>query len=121
MGSDNPGFAIFLSRADTYYRLKTGLPVYDADGNLVVLSDDDGYDPDIDEDYVEYSDWYNYSEIGTKLACQWGQDAPLNAHCYIDWEEYQGANGLAGCTAVAVGQIMFCCEYAYTYGGLTLS
>ncbi|WP_417014440.1 C10 family peptidase [Alistipes sp.] len=116
MGSDNPGFAIFLSRADTYYRLKTGLPVYDADGNLVVLSDDDGYDPDIDEDYVEYSDWYNYSEIGTKLACQWGQDAPLNAHCYIDWEEYQGANGLAGCTAVAVGQIMYHHGYDYTYG-----
>lgn len=79
VGSDNPGFAIFLSCADTYYRLKTGLPVYDADGNLVVLSDDDdGYDPDIDEDYVEYSDWYDAGEWGRKIQCQWGQRFPLN-------------------------------------------
>lgn len=120
VGTDNPGFAIFLSRADTYYRLKTGLPVYDADGNLVVLSDDDdGYDPDIDEDYVEYSDWYNYYEAGERLACQWGQGLPLNKHCSLDWddEEYENVRPLVGCAAVAVGQIMYHYGYDYTYNG----
>lgn len=120
VGTDNPGFAIFLSYADTYYRLKTGLPVYDADGDLVVVSDgDDGYDPDIDEDYVEYSDWYNYSESGTKLACQWGQGRPLNRYCFQDWEEYQGLHAFAGCVAVAVGQIMYHHRHDYTYNGTT--
>lgn len=107
-GTDNPGLAIFLSNADTYYRLKTGLPVYDTDGNLIELMNDDGYDPDIDEDYVEYSDWYDSYEYGKKIPCQWGQEYPLNKFCHTS----EGELAMVGCVAVAVGQIM----YYYGYG-----
>lgn len=114
VGTDNPGFAIFLSYADTYYRLKTGLPVYDADGDLVVVSDgDDGYDPDIDEDYVEYSDWYDSYEWGQKIPCQWGQGNPLNEYC----PSINNRLALAGCVAIAVAQIMYQHGYNYTYDG----
>ena len=113
VGTDNPGFAIFLSNVDVYYRLKTGLPVYDAEGNIVVMSDGDDYDPDIDEDYVEYSDWYDYYEWGEKIPCQWGQEYPLNSYCYTDNNE----SALVGCTAVAVAQIMYYHGYDYTYNG----
>lgn len=112
VGSNNPGFAIFLSCADTYYRLKMGLPVYDADGNLVVVSDD-GYDPDIDEDYVEYSDWYDAGEWGRKIPCQWGQGTPLNEYC----PKINNRSSLAGCVAIAVAQIMYYHGYNYTYNG----
>ena len=108
VGTDNPGLAIFLSNADTYYRLKTGLPVYDADGNLIELMNDDGYDPDIDEDYVEYSDWEDAYEYGEKIPCQWGQEFPLNKYCHTG----DGELAMVGCVAVAVGQIM----YYYGYG-----
>ncbi len=115
-GIDNPGLAIFLSNADTYYQLKTRLPVYNDSGEPVVLSDDgdDGYDPDIDADYVEYSDWEITREYNEReLNCSWGQGDPLNRYCYTS----NGEKALVGCVAVAVAQIMYYYGYNHTYNG----
>lgn len=115
-GIDNPGLAIFLANTETYIRLKTGLPIYDDTGNLIVLNDDgdDGYDPDIDDDYVEYSDWKTSREDNEqRLACYWGQRDPLNRYCYTD----TGEKALVGCVAVAIAQIMYHYGHNHTYNG----
>ena len=119
-GIDNPGFTIFLEMADAYYRIKTGLPL---DGEihkhyLKTRSGDDpweDYDPDIDADYVEYSDWFKIegSDTGDILPCKWDQDYPLNRYCVTS----DGYAAMVGCVAIAVGQIMYYHAHDYTYNG----
>ena len=114
-GTDNPGLAIFLSNIDIYYRHMTGLPIYSEQetGTPMVCNDGDDYNPDIDEDYVEYSDWTTTGEYGNKINCTWGQNSPFNNYCYTD----NGEQAVAGCVAIAVAQIMFYHGLNYTYNG----
>ena len=117
-GIDNPGFTIFLQYADIYYRLKTSLPLPgDEAQNDITRSGDDpweDYDPDIDADYVEYSDWTNRG-VGTGhiLQCKWNQNYPLNMYC----RTADGQRALVGCVAIAVGQIMYHHAHNYRYNG----
>lgn len=119
IGVDNPGFAIFLEMADIYYRLKTGLPINEEIlNNYQTRSGDDpweDYDPEIDADYVEYSDWtkVNSSDTGSILPCKWNQGYPLNRYC----ETSEGETALVGCVAIAVGQIMYYHAHNCTYNG----
>ena len=117
-GIENPGFAIFLEHADIYYRLKTGLPLPNVEGqNTNTRSEDDpweDYDPDIDADYVEYSEWTDRGVTsGYILPCKWSQGYPLNRYC----KTADGQQALVGCVAIAVGQIMYRHAHNYTYNG----
>ena len=127
----NPGLLIALSEIDTYYRLLTGLPVTDADGNTVTadvysqylsrefdppITDEDPDEPVEPENSVYsyvYGDWEDCSTTGTILPCHWSQHWPFNANCTTP----DGLQAVAGCVAIAVGQIMYHWGLNYTYKG----
>lgn len=101
---DDPGFAMMLSELDTYYRLKTGLPVTDSLGNVHRVKLPDPGMTDIDTSgFVYYGDWENYSSAGTIIDCEWDQNGPFNGHCPMDY----GDTTLVGCVPIAVAQIMY--------------
>lgn len=123
---DNPGMAMYLSNMDTYYRIKTGLPVIDSDGQEVRLPIPDSRYATRDSAghhtvyTYEYGPWTVGSSIGTILPCQWGQGTPwgdcFNANCYTS----TGQRAWAGCGPVAVGQIMYYWGKDYSNGGVYL-
>ena len=122
---DNPGMVIFLSNMDTYYRIKTGLPVLDEDGNEIIIEDPtpQRFLPDTTSDIVvtyEYGPWTVASSVGTILPCQWGQGDPygycFNTECYTS----DGQRAWAGCGPVAVGQIMYYWGKDYSDGQVSL-
>lgn len=99
---DDPGFAMMLSELDTYYRIKTGLPVTDIYGNRGIVVDPD---PDISrpDEYYVYGEWETLADTGTILECEWDQNKPFNEHCVTDY----GASAAVGCGPIAVAQIMY--------------
>ena len=117
---DNPGFAGILSRMETNYRIKTGLPVYDEEGNPVVvrepeivrdLQDTSGnYVPPVT---LEYGPWEIDETIGTKLTCHWDQESTFNDNLYVE----NGNHAYTGCTTIAVAQIMYHWGKNTTYNG----
>ena len=122
----NPGLLVALSEIDTYYRLLTGMPVTDAEGNTVTAEDysqdliqtieepilpDDPDDPDNPVYSYVYGDWEDYSTTGTILPCRWNQTSPFNANCTTS----DGRPAYVGCVAIAVGQIMYHWGLNYTY------
>jgi len=106
---DNIGSLIMLSGIDTKYRLLTGLPVISSNGDTVVFrSTRDTSDidpPEIDPSLYSYSynNWETLNTNGTILACQWDQESPFSDYCLTE----SGDSSFAGCTPVAVGQIMY--------------
>lgn len=73
---DNPGFLMALSDIDTYYRLSTGLPIIDRNGDVVTPDEyapklgftpepADPYVPGVEEFTYEYGDWETYSGHGS--------------------------------------------------------
>jgi len=115
----NPGLLVALSEIDTYYRLLTGMPVTDVDGNTVTAEEySQGHIPEIDipipdEPIVSYvyGEWEDYSTTGTIIPCHWHQYAPFNANCTTS----DGRPAHVGCVAIAVGQIMYHWGLDYTY------
>lgn len=120
---DNPQMLLAFSELDTYYRLKTGMPIIDSEGNTIIVpteeekqgirggntkSGDGGYT------YV-YGVWGPYSTVGQKLSCTWGQRSPFNANCTTT----DGRPAFAGCGPIAVAQVMYyhgkCVTYKDTY------
>lgn len=111
---DNPGLAMYLEMADTYYRMTTGMPVLELNTGTWRAYGDEDYPDDlfiaIDEDEgedeitYEYSDWRQVGLIGAeeKIDLKWHQDSPFNKYCFTD----AGEQALAGCVPVAVALLM---------------
>ena len=109
---DDPGFAMMLSELDTYYRIKTGLPVTDIYGNRGIVVDPE---PDISRcDGYYYGDWETSSSAGTIIDCEWDQHEPFNEHCITE----DGEQAVVGCTAIAVAQIMYYWGKTLNYNGV---
>lgn len=121
---DNPGLLIALTEIDTYYRLMTGLPVTDSEGNVVEASQyiqelrvDPSrpllpYPDEPGHSYV-YGDWEDYTTVGSVLPCKWNQTSPFNGNCTTK----DGSPAYVGCVAVAVGQVMYHWKKNTTYKG----
>ena len=111
---DNPGLAMYLEMADTYYRMTTGMPVLELNTGTWRAYGDEDYPDDlfiaIDEDEgedeitYEYSDWRQVGLIGVeeKIDLKWHQDSPFNKYCFTD----AGEQAVAGCVPVAVALLM---------------
>lgn len=123
---DNPGMAMYLANMDTYYRIKTGLPVLDENGKEIKPEipesryqepDTASYDTDIT---YEYGPWEVASSRGTILPCQWDQGTYygncFNANCFTSDGQY----AWAGCGPIAVGQIMYFWGKNYNNNGVYL-
>ena len=123
---DNPGMAMYLANMDTYYRIKTGLPVFDEAGHEVRLEIPESRyeEPDTSDYHIEityeYGPWGIASSVGTILPCQWGQGTPsgdcFNANCFTS----NGQQAWAGCGPIAVGQIMYFWGKDYNGNGVSL-
>lgn len=125
--SDNPGLLVAMSDIDTYYRLMTGMPVTDLDGNIVPyeqyatdlfvdeITPYPGYQTIDGEDVYSYTygAWQNYSTVGDLLDCNWRQGTPFNRYCFTD----DGQQAVAGCVPIAVGQIMYHWKHSFNYNG----
>lgn len=121
--TDNPGFRLALDAIDQYYRILTGLPIYDDNGELVEANDAKvlfRLDPPDDTCEYYYPDpgtciqlWQIESRNGAILPTRWGQGAPFNHYCFTA----DSLNALVGCAAVAVGQIMYSHQLDYSYNG----
>lgn len=86
---DNPGFQLFLDELrDGYFRL----------------------DPDSLHPINIPGMWENVQPM---LQTRWGQNAPYNNNCYTS----NGQQALAGCAAVAIGQIVAYHQYPTSYNG----
>lgn len=120
IGTNNPGLAIFLEQADNYYRIATGLPVYNHETqqyNTTVPFDPD----DIRDDILQivsykYSPWVTNAWLGPQeiIPTQWDQISPYNKYCYTT----DGKPAFVGCVAVAVGQLMYYHKKDCTYNGI---
>ena len=123
---DNPGMAMYLANMDTYYRIKTGLPVLDEDGQEVRIEMPEyRYEEPDTADYntvitYDYGSWSVHSSNGSVLPCHWGQGTPsgdcFNANCFTS----DGQRAWAGCGPIAVGQIMYYWGKDYHNGGVHL-
>lgn len=121
-GVDNPGLIMFLSNADTYYRAKVGLPIYDEKGDQVYYNPADPANPipvDAGDGFIiappAYvgSDWRTWGSTGEVIPCQWNQTSPFNKYCFTA----DGRQAPAGCVAVAVAQLMYHYGKNVTYNG----
>ena len=120
---DNPQMLLALSELDTYYRLKTGMPVIDSEGNKIIIPTEEekhgigaGGTKSGDSEYTYvYGVWGPYLTVGQKLSCTWEQHYPFNANCTT----IDGRPAYAGCGPIAVAQIMYhhgkCVTYKDTY------
>lgn len=115
---DNPGLALYLEAADTYYRIRTGMPITDInDGITQIYPGDPDYPDDNDNDdgsehfgtqvpvTYEYGSWFLKSYIGSEepFAIKWDQESPFNKYCFTANEE----QAYAGCVPIAVAQLMY--------------
>lgn len=118
-GTTNPGLAIFLEQADTYYRIATGLPVYNHETEQYTSIP---FDPDDHRDDIlpivtyQYSPWTTNGWLGPTeiIPTQWSQTSPYNTYCYTA----DGRPAFAGCVAIAVGQLMYYHKKDCTYNGI---
>lgn len=121
--TDNPGFFMAMSNLDTYYRLCTGMPVTDDDGNVFIFDECSNITkstivpgtttPDGKPVYFEYDDWGSFVRFGEIIECNWHQNIPFNKYCYTS----DGQQALAGCFPIAVAQIMYYWKNSYSYNG----
>lgn len=106
----NPGELIFFQGLDDYYqrKIKGFNPIDKLDTGIAshpVYNIDDG-------PYVIYGPWENtVYKIGGYCPVKWGQRSPYNDYCPIK----KGERTLAGCVAVAVGQLMATHRYPSYY------
>lgn len=121
-GVDNPGLIMFLSNADTYYRAKVGLPIYDNEGRQVYYNPEDPANPipaiDIPGIIVPppayvAGEWTTWGWAGKVIPCRWNQTAPFNNYCFIT----DGRPAYTGCVATAVAQLMYHYGKNVTYNG----
>lgn len=129
----NPAIAAMLSIADTDYRMAVGLPIEDADGNILEPCgiDSDGrflYAPvgEVTDgvnlegigkpitSYIAYTPWIEYARRGNQVGCYWGQSSkPYNQYTFTS----DGHQSPAGCVPAAVAQIMFFWGHNFTMDG----
>lgn len=106
---DNPGLAIFLANAESYYiseMQKQGATPIQPSGNIEFLEDGS----------VVYHTWKTYNYVMTYGNCkvQWGQGAPYNSNCPIMDD---GKQALTGCLATAAAQLMATYHWPDNYTG----
>lgn len=131
--TNNHGYAIVSADEDT------GNEVYAYVENGSYVPGDSIDNPglkDFIEDMIKYADWtdiepyseplqpiYNFEPwtIDTLftplLTTKWGQGAPFNTYCYSP----SGELSVAGCVAIALGQIFTVHQYPSSYAGHTYS
>ncbi len=118
----NPAMITLLSLIDTEYRMKVGLPILDGNGEELD-SDDYALSMDIQSietkvdgvAYYNQTNWVYRDEaaIGTIIPCEWGQNAFFSANCRTS----SGKLAKAGCTAIAIAQIMYHWGFNSVYKG----
>lgn len=128
----NPAAIAMLSTADTDYRKAVGLPIEDAEGNILEPygTDSEGkylyaraFDIAFDDKDVgggttsitySYTPWVEYARRGTQLGCYWGQSStPYNKYTYTS----DGEKAPAGCVPAAVAQILFFWGHNFSMDG----
>lgn len=128
----DPSVIAMLSIADTDYRMAVGLPIEDADGNILepLGTNSEGkfvyeriVDDDLDIDVrsgssptvtYSYSSWREYARRGNQVGCYWGQSSsPYNLYTYTS----DGYKAPAGCVPAAVAQILFYWGHNFTMDG----
>lgn len=124
--TENPGFTLAIKAIDEYYRILTGLPIYDDNGQIVDSDDAKRLfrlDPPDDTCEYFYPDpgtciqlWQIESRDGEVLPTRWGQLYPFNHYCFTP--DHLN-NAPVGCIAVAIGQIMYAHQLNTTYNGIS--
>ena len=111
-GTDNPGLLLFLANAETY--CNTTLSIDEEHQPNTLISN--GYataSAQTSLTTIQYTDWFTWGASGEILPSKWHQKAPFNKYCFTT----NGKKALAGCQAIAIGQLMYYHGKNYTYEG----
>ena len=100
---DNPGLALALTELEDYCEMRLSMAEENDTSSV-------GY-----EHTFEYDPWENYSTVGSVMNCHWDQYPPFNAACPI----IDTVHAVVGCTATAVGQIMYDWGRSTMYRGIS--
>lgn len=106
--TDNEGFNMYMNNArlivdpDTMVIINPGTPI-DTSSNPGVGGG--GIGDQVITEWKTETD-YDTTRRGPLLSTKWGQNNPFNDFCYVDGAQSGIKNTPAGCTAIAVAQIM---------------